>query len=154
MNRMFYQNQGSQTCASRNQESGCCPSNMQGNMQRQMRNTVNTPGTCKQQPERTACSERCPDNWRQNVPTGNRRQLLSYINEVSFGAYEALLFLDTHPDCMEAMQYFQEHNEKRNFALKEYARLYGPLNLANIDSDCEMSWEWVNQPWPWEGGNC
>lgn len=104
--------------------------------------------------ERSAAQRSCDISWRQSVPTGHPGQLRTYIDEVSFGAYEALLFLDTHPDCAEAMQYFLEHNEKRNFALKEYARLYGPLRPDDIGADCEMSWKWANQPWPWEGGNC
>lgn len=94
-------------------------------------------------------------NWKQEVPTENRGQLLSYINEVSFGAYEAMLYLDTHPNCPDGLRYFRENNEKRQFALKEYARLYGPLNLDRVHMTCDTpSWEWVNQPWPWEGGAC
>lgn len=84
----------------------------------------------------------------------NRRELLTYIDEVSFGAYEAVLYLDTHPDCMEAMEYFQTNNQKRNRALREYARLYGPLNLSQVKEEGCSSWEWMHQPWPWEGGNC
>lgn len=94
-------------------------------------------------------------DWRHEVPIENRRQLLTYINEVSFGAYEALLYLDTHPSCPDGLRYFRENNEKRQFALKEYTRLYGPLNLDRVQLTCDTpSWEWVNQPWPWEGGAC
>jgi spore coat protein JB len=94
-------------------------------------------------------------NWRQEVPTGNRSQLLSYIDEVSFAAYDTVLYLDTHPDCPHGLHYFQMQNEKRNFALREYARLYGPLNLSDIQMDCDTpSWEWISEPWPWEGRSC
>lgn len=88
------------------------------------------------------------------LPTGNRASLLAYIDQVSFAAYEAALYLDTHPDCQNGLQYFRDHNEKRNQALKEYARLYGPLDLTQAGESCEAYWHWVNQPWPWEGGNC
>ncbi len=88
------------------------------------------------------------------MPTGDRKSLLAYIDQVSFGAYEAVLYLDTHSDCQEGMQYFRDLNEKRNSALKEYAKLYGPLNLMQAGESCEAYWQWVNQPWPWEGGNC
>lgn len=88
------------------------------------------------------------------MPTGDRTALLAYIDQVSFAAYEAALYLDTHPDCQSGLQYFREHNEKRNLALKEYAKLYGPLTLKQADESCETYWQWVNQPWPWEGGNC
>ena len=88
------------------------------------------------------------------MPTSDRLSLLKYIDEVSFGAYEATLYLDTHPDCQNGMQYFRELNERRNLALKEYAKLYGPLTLMHAGESCETCWQWINQPWPWEGGNC
>lgn len=88
------------------------------------------------------------------MPIGDRLSLLRYIDELSFGAYEAALYLDTHPDCQNGMQYFHELNEKRNLALNEYAKLYGSLTLQHAGESCETCWQWVNQPWPWEGGNC
>lgn len=93
----------------------------------------------------------CDCTCRIDLPT-DRCKLLEMIDEVSFGAYEALLYLDTHPQDEEAMRYFCEHNEKRNMALREYTRLYGPLNLMmpGSNKDC---WEWMSQPWPWEGGD-
>ena len=92
--------------------------------------------------------------WIREVPSGNRNQLLKYITEVSFGVYEALLFLDTHCEDREALRYFRQNNEKRNFAMKEYAKLYGPLTISTAEDDCDSKWKWVNQPWPWEGGEC
>ena len=89
-----------------------------------------------------------------DLPSGNRASLLAYIDQVSFAAYDAALYLDTHPDCQNGLQYFRDHNEKRNQALKEYARLYGPMNLTQAGESCEAYWHWINQPWPWEGGNC
>lgn len=88
------------------------------------------------------------------LPTGDRQKLLAFINEVSFGAYEALLFLDTHPCDEEALRYFHLHTRKRKAALKEYERLYGPLTADTITDSCSRSWEWMQQPWPWEGGAC
>ncbi|MDO4323488.1 MAG: spore coat protein CotJB [Lachnospiraceae bacterium] len=88
-----------------------------------------------------------------DIPVGSRKKLLCYIDEVSFAVYEALLYLDTHPNDPEALHYFHEHNRKRNFALKEYAKSYGPLNIGAMDDDASRSWEWACQPWPWEGGN-
>ena len=88
------------------------------------------------------------------IPTGDRKSLLAYIDQVSFAAYEAALYLDTHPDCPSGLQYFREHNDKRNLALQEYAKLYGPLDLTQAGESCEAYWQWANQPLPWEGGNC
>lgn len=103
--------------------------------------------------ERNSMPCTCEDDWKQEVPVGNRKKLLCYIDEVSFGMYDALLYLDTHPNDEVAIRYFHQHNRKRNFALKEYAKAYGPLNLGMIDDEAGSSWEWTCQPWPWEGGN-
>lgn len=88
------------------------------------------------------------------IPTGSRKELFCYINEVSFVVYETLLYLDTHPDDQKAMDFFHKHNLLRNHALKEYARLYGPLTISDANEFENQCWEWMNQPWPWEGGDC
>lgn len=95
----------------------------------------------------------CEDDWKQEVPVGNQKKLLCYIDEVSFAVYDALLYLDTHPNDDAALHYFNHHNMKRNFALEEYAKAYGPLNIGTMDDDAGRSWEWACQAWPWEGGN-
>ena len=37
----------------------------------------------------------------------NRQELLSWINKVSFMAYDMALYLDTHPDDQQALEFFQ-----------------------------------------------
>lgn len=106
--------------------------------------------------ERRPCDNECGmDRARSiEIPTGSRKELFCFINEVSFAAYEALLYLDTHPTDQEAMQFFREHNHLRNRALEEYARLYGPLTISTASEHESSCWEWMTQPWPWEGGDC
>lgn len=88
----------------------------------------------------------------------NREQLLHQLDLVSFAAYDALLYLDTHPEDEKARDYFRENNEMRRELLKDYADQYGPLTLdsMNLSQNCD-DWDWVMQPWPWEGnrkGGC
>ena len=66
----------------------------------------------------------------------NRKELLDHINQVSFAVDEAKLYLDTHPCDPEALAYFKEYSQKRNKALKEYARIYGPLTVDTADETC------------------
>ncbi len=90
------------------------------------------------------------------IPNNCRADLMRFIDEVSFAAYDIMLYLDTHPDCQEALQSFRKYNELRNKALKLHAKSYGPLMLSSVDeTDCS-AWEWMMQPWPWEleGGAC
>ena len=84
----------------------------------------------------------------------SQSQLMDVINKTSFAVNDIQLFLDSHPDCSEALAYFHEHNEIRNAALKEYSRRFGPLT---IDTACEAPhnhWAWIHGKWPWEGGQC
>ena len=87
-----------------------------------------------------------------NHPSCSQKELLNLINEVSFAVVELTLFLDTHPDNEQAMACLKEHSETRNRALQEYAADYGPLTLDTASENCSRRWEWVMQPWPWEGG--
>ena len=84
-----------------------------------------------------------------------REMLLKKINEVSFAVDDILLFLDTHPDCQEALDFYRQNVAIRKEALSEYARLYGPLTIDTADASCTRSWEWIQQPFPWEmKGGC
>lgn len=82
-----------------------------------------------------------------------KKELLEWINIVSFAVDDVKLFLDTHPNCPEALEFFDEFKKQRVLALKEYAKYYGPLTLdtANTPMDC---WNWINEPWPWQEGGC
>jgi len=80
-----------------------------------------------------------------------KKNLLYYINVVSFSALEARLYLDTHPEDKDALEYFSHFNEARKQAVKEYAARFGPLAADQIRDETD-SWKWAMQPWPWEGG--
>lgn len=93
------------------------------------------------------CNCSCTCNCETN--DDSRRRLLDLINESSFAVYDMLLYLDTHPNDAEAMDYFHKQSCIRRDALKEYARQYGPLSIDFMD-DGSDSWDWMMQPWPWE----
>lgn len=76
---------------------------------------------------------------------------MNTINEVSFAVDDIKLYLDTHPDDGKALDFFKEKSMIRNEALKAYAAQYGPLTIDTGDDTCSRQWDWVMQPWPWEG---
>ena len=82
----------------------------------------------------------------------NRMQLLHWINTISFTVNEMTLYMDTHPEDKEALEYFNHHNELRKQALEAYAQQYGPLTIDSMA--CDNSWKWASQPMPWEGEVC
>ena len=81
----------------------------------------------------------------------SREQLLNTINEVSFAVDDIKLYLDTHPEDEKALEFFKEKVMVRNEALKEYGAQYGPLTIDTGDDACSRQWDWVLEPWPWEG---
>lgn len=88
----------------------------------------------------------------EQLPQMNKAQLLHFINVVSFQVVDTQLFLDTHPSDSEALQHFQYYSDLRNKALKVYSEKYGPLTIDSANPN--NYWDWVKEPWPWEGGNC
>ena len=84
----------------------------------------------------------------------SQSQLMDVINKTSFAVNDIQLFLDSHPDCSEALAYFHEHNEIRNAALKEYSRRFGPLTIETACEAPHNHWAWIHGKWPWEGGQC
>lgn len=82
-----------------------------------------------------------------------KKDLLDWIDIVSFAADEARLFLDTHPNNAAALEYFDEFQKQRVQALKEYAKYYGPLTVDSENNSSDR-WMWINNPWPWQKGGC
>ena len=83
------------------------------------------------------------------MQTMNQNQLLQWINQVSFAITDITLYLDTHTDDKEALEYFDKYNCERQKALEIYNNQYGPLVLDTIKSP--NYWCWAKDPWPWEG---
>ncbi len=82
----------------------------------------------------------------------DREKLMKMISQASFAMDDTRLFLDTHPNCQEAIEYYNKAKKAREAAKEEYTRKYGPLSYYQID--VENHWTWNEGPMPWEGGNC
>ncbi len=76
-------------------------------------------------------------------------QLLQKVYETGFMMDDVLLYLDTHPHDVQAMEYYQEARKANKEAIAAYEQACGPLMINGVCSD---SWSWINNPWPWEGG--
>ena len=74
-----------------------------------------------------------------NTNTSNRPSkctLMRRIMELGFYIDDIGLYLDTHPDDCRS--------------LARYAEWYGPLNKYHVT--CNSRFDWIDGPWPWEGG--
>ena len=77
-----------------------------------------------------------------------KEKLMLKIQSCSFAMKEAELFLDTHPTCAEAIEYYKKHREMNEQYVKEYAEKYGVITMDQQSSD--KKWSWVETPFPWE----
>ena len=66
--------------------------------------------------------------------------------------YDIILYLDTHPCDQEALKAYRTYKHMYEEAKIHYEKQYGPLTASANDN--ENYFEWVNSPWPWEGGMC
>lgn len=82
----------------------------------------------------------------------DREKLMQVITKASFAMDDVKLFLDTHPNCQEALEYYHKAKEIRDRAWEKYTEEFGPLSSYQVES-CD-SWDWNKGPMPWEGGNC
>ena len=65
---------------------------------------------------------------------------------------DAALFLDTHPECMQALRLYQESYAQYDRSRRQAAMSGNIIFRQDGVSDC--GWNWTQEPWPWEGGSC
>ena len=90
----------------------------------------------------------CSRNDSQSSCSRSQREMLNEIMALNFAINDLALYLDTHPDDQNAIRMHCEYSERQISLTAEYQRLYGPLTI-NFMSD---TWDWIDEPWPWERG--
>ena len=83
----------------------------------------------------------------------SREQLFMWVNQLSFCADDMMLYLDTHPDDKDALEYYNQCREVLKMAKIGYESKYGAFTLCNVSKLSE--WNWNEGPYPWdnsEGG--
>lgn len=70
------------------------------------------------------------------------------IRALGFVKVELELYLDTHPDCQTALDYYYRTLAELKRLTDEYQSTVGPLTAMGVtDTD---RWTWVDGPWPWQ----
>ena len=80
----------------------------------------------------------------------NQKELYEWIMMLGFCAVDMMLYLDTHPDDEEALNYFNQCTALYNAAKQSYQEQFGQLNAFSEQE--RSSWDWKTAPMPWEGG--
>ena len=141
------QNYGKQGCG--NQNCGSLNYGRAGMSCQQPQPRTNAGAPCTQPQPRANAGAPCTQPQPRANAGASRQQLMKQVMLYGFACVDASLYLDTHPDDAEALAYFKEHDRIYREAVEEYSRNYGPLTLSHAHH-CGSSWNWVNQPWPWQ----
>ena len=78
-----------------------------------------------------------------------KKEMLKKIKCLKFAVVELALYLDTHPDDKKALCLHNKYSKDLKEICDKYQKVYGPLT---IEYPCNK-WRWLEEPWPWEGGN-
>ena len=76
-------------------------------------------------------------------------QLLEEIQAIDFALVELTLYLDTHPDALQAMQQFNEYSHQSRQLKQQFEKKFGPLQQFG-NSYTDANWSWGTTPWPWQ----
>ena len=76
-----------------------------------------------------------------------RERLLRKVAALDFALVDIQMFLDTHPNDMEAQQKLDEYEQKSKMLRQEYEQKYGPIKSINSEPN---RWSWISNPWPWD----
>ena len=72
---------------------------------------------------------------------------LEAIRELSFVKLELEEYLDTHPSCKTAIDYYHQTIDALASITEKYHSTNHPIVAAG--STNTEYWDWVNSPWPW-----
>ncbi len=75
------------------------------------------------------------------------KNLLRKIQALSFAKVETELYLDTHPDSKQALEYYRDILKELDDAMTKYQNEVAPLVAEGVVGD---SWTWVKDKWPWQ----
>ena len=90
----------------------------------------------------------CHARWQAFLAIAARK-LMKRIDDASFAMDDVILYLDTHPDDRNALNYYRYVVALRKEAVKAYEASFGPLTIEDADDAC--TWSWLTERWPWEG---
>ncbi|WP_163537675.1 spore coat protein CotJB [Gracilibacillus sp. YIM 98692] len=76
-------------------------------------------------------------------------QLLEQIQAIDFVLVDLTLYLDTHPDDMQAIEQFNQAAYQSKQLKKQFEHHFGPLDQFG-KSYSSYPFDWKDAPWPWQ----
>ena len=96
------------------------------------------------------CNCNCSCNCTEVKNKETREEMMNEIRSLNFAITDLALYLNTHPNDERAIALHKEYCKFYKIAVEKYQKIYGPLTIFY---PCNK-WRWLEEPWPWEGGNC
>lgn len=78
-----------------------------------------------------------------------KQQALQDIRRRQFALIDAGMYLNSHPDDQNALQYYRTMRRQKEQADAAYQKHFGALTLSQAGQG--ERWDWIDDPWPWEG---
>lgn len=80
------------------------------------------------------------------MANNDKKALMRKIQALSFAKVEAELYLDTHPENTNAIDYYKKILAELDEAMTKYQNEYSPIFAEGIVGN---RWAWVDDNWPW-----
>ncbi|MED4601853.1 spore coat protein CotJB [Paenibacillus validus] len=74
---------------------------------------------------------------------------LEELQAVDFVLVELTLYLDTHPQDIQALQQYNQYAQQRMQLAYQFEQEFGPLKSFG-QSFSKQPWQWIDCPWPWQ----
>jgi len=98
--------------------------------------------------------QREADLFNNNMENDNHNyskcEMARQIQEIDFAIIDLNLFLDTHPNCKEALELFTELCATSKSLKNDYQAKYGPLYATKSSRNTPFEWVGACYKWPWE----
>ena len=91
----------------------------------------------------------CCCETERRIDCEARDEMLQQIRCLDFAINELALYLDTHPDDQKALCLHRKYCKEAKELKDMFQKMYGPLTIY---FPCNK-WRWLEEPWPWEGGD-
>ena len=98
-----------------------------------------------------SCTNMKSDRMRMNNSCPDKARIIQNVYELGFVMTEMLLYLDTHPNDQEAIEYYTVMKRRYNDAVEAYELNIGPLTFTSTSVDNYFNWEATPLPWEKEG---
>lgn len=93
----------------------------------------------------------CQSGQTDKLPTANGscRAMMRRLQAIDFSIADTVLYLDAYPHCKKALAHYHSLLGER----AELVRMLADgchMPVTNCENTSKDSWDWINNPWPWE----